>query len=80
MHLSSISSLIVKGLNTYVNKVFCFYFENICKYFLTCFRFVIMGSCVYIENMLYLINCKNKANKNVEEVKGSNYFLNALYA
>jgi hypothetical protein len=47
MHLSSISSLIAKGLNTYVNKVFLFFIINTLQTFLrTCCRFVIMGYCV----------------------------------
>jgi hypothetical protein len=38
--LSSRSSLVAKGLNTYVNKIF-FCFKKI--HFLTCFRFVVYG-------------------------------------
>ena len=45
INLRSISSLIAKGLNTYVNKI-AFFFANISK---TCFHFVIMGYCVQID-------------------------------
>jgi hypothetical protein len=46
MHLSSILSLVAKGLNTFIT------FANIYK---NLFRFVIMGYCVYIdeENVLF---------------------------
>jgi hypothetical protein len=44
MHLSSISSLIAKSLNTYVKRYFSIdFFYTFQK---TCFRFVIMGYCV----------------------------------
>ena len=43
MHLSSISSLILKGLNTYVNKVFLFIFNTFEKMSKPCFRSVIVG-------------------------------------
>jgi hypothetical protein len=33
MHLSSISILIAKGLNTYVNKLFLFKYIYICNHF-----------------------------------------------
>jgi hypothetical protein len=47
MHLSYILSVIAKGLNTYVNKVFLYYFLNtFAKIVQTCFHFVIMGYCV----------------------------------
>jgi hypothetical protein len=48
MHQSSVSSLIAKGLNTYVNKVFqFFYMYTFAKQNLeTYFRFVTMGYCV----------------------------------
>jgi hypothetical protein len=47
MHLSSISSLIAKGLTTYVNKVFLFrFFLHLQKYLKACFGIVIMGYCV----------------------------------
>ena len=47
MHLSSISSLIAKGLNSYVNKVFLFLFLMHLQTFLkTCFCFVVRGYCV----------------------------------
>jgi hypothetical protein len=45
MHLSSISSLIAKGQNTYVSKYFCFYFNTFAKIKRNSFRFVIMGYC-----------------------------------
>ena len=44
MHLSSISSLIAKGLNTCVNKVL--FLIHLVKFQKTCFHFVIMGYCV----------------------------------
>ena len=47
MHLSSISSLIAKGLNS-VNKVFIWI--NFQTFLKTCFRFVIMVYCVSIDN------------------------------
>ena len=43
MHLSSIYSLIEKGLNTYVNVTFEFFVFN--TFLKTCFAFVIMGYC-----------------------------------
>ena len=47
MQLSSITSLIEKGLNTYVNKVFLFSFLiHLLKCQKTCFHFAIMGYCV----------------------------------
>ena len=47
MHLSSIMSLIAKGLNMYVNRYLCFsFFINLQKILKTCFRFVIKGYCV----------------------------------
>jgi hypothetical protein len=46
IHLSSISILIAKGLNTYVNKVFLFLsFINLKLFLKTSFQFVIMGYC-----------------------------------
>ena len=50
MHLSSILSLIAKGLNTYVNKVF------LKKCLKTCFHFVIMGYLVLIDEEKQLLN------------------------
>jgi hypothetical protein len=48
MHRSSISNLIAKGLNTYVNKVYIFFMLNtFARILKTCFPFVIMGYCVY---------------------------------
>ena len=44
VHLSSISSLIAKGLNTYVNKIFQL-FVLMQKCLKTCFYFVIMEYC-----------------------------------
>ena len=47
MHLSSISKLIPKSLNTYLNKVFLFLLLiNVQNNLKTCFCFVIMGYCV----------------------------------
>ena len=50
MHLSSISSLIAKGLNAYVNKVFLFICKNLF------FHFVIMGYCDVIMVYCDVIN------------------------
>jgi hypothetical protein len=53
MHLSSISSLVAKGLNTYGNRVFMFCFLiNVKKIIKSCFCFVTMGYCVKIEEDL----------------------------
>jgi hypothetical protein len=47
MHQSSISSLIAKNLNTYLNKVFqLFFLMNLPKILKTCFHFIIMGYCM----------------------------------
>jgi hypothetical protein len=43
--LSSSSSLIAKGVNTYVNKAFFFYI-HLQTFLKICFHFVIMGYCV----------------------------------
>ena len=57
MHLSSISSLIAKGLNTYVNVIFLFLYNTFAKMFKkNCFRVVIMGYCVEIAEDLFLFN------------------------
>ena len=46
MHMSSISSLIAKGLNTYVNKIFLFLivhkFANISKYLFSLCHFGVL--------------------------------------
>jgi hypothetical protein len=53
MHMSSISSLIAKGLNTYVNTVFLFFiFANILKTCLFLLRHY--GNCAYISEDLFL--------------------------
>ena len=58
MHLSSICSLIAKGLNTYVNKVSVFFtFNTFAKMSKTCFPVVIMGYCVCICHALALVFC-----------------------
>ena len=54
MHQSSISSIIANGLSTYVNKVFLFF--NLKENLKTSLYFVIMGYCVTIEEMFYLIH------------------------
>ena len=43
MHLSSISSLIAKGLNTYVKKTSLFFSQTILE---NCFCFLVLGYCV----------------------------------
>jgi hypothetical protein len=55
MHLSSILSVIAKGLNTYVNKVLVFFIFNKCaKMSKNLFLFVIMGYCVQIDEEYFL--------------------------
>jgi hypothetical protein len=59
MHLSSISSLIAKGLNTYVNKVFLFFiFNTFAKiYTKKCFALSLWGIvCRLIELNIFLVN------------------------
>ena len=46
MHLRYILSLIAKGKNSYVNKVFMFIFNAFEKCLKTCFHFAIIGYCV----------------------------------
>jgi hypothetical protein len=51
MHMSLISSLIAKGLNTKYNKVFLF----VINIFENSFRFVIMGYCLSIDEEFFFI-------------------------